>query len=386
MLLNITIDITPGQLTANMVALQGLTLVLFVTAVLVSMAAAIPRKRIRGGTYLVLALVYLIAVAACLEQTYHGLGPLGGALRSAPSWFLSAGVLLLFGNYVLVQAAAFVTLRKEEGPVRRALGWSPAIGLAAAAVAGSSCLGLYAPRPELLMPEPGLYSRAIAGYSVTFTIENRGHRPFWYGGSVEQLPRPVNLVIEKEQAPGNWRPISASHTMRHARWSGFRPPEPGHAVGRHRFVKLRYTLRPGEYRYRLNDPLGRGGDPFERLTLPAGMEMEGSWNAAQENTQDAERAPAPETITVKLRGVTDPKARSPLTYFLVTLPGGEPKEVKLRLGETIAGRWTISEYNTERASVTLSDGASFLLIRTGETLELTLPADTVEDADEDEEE
>lgn len=96
--------------------------------------------------------------------------------------------------------------------------------------------------------------------------------------------------------------------------------------------------------------------------------------------------PPPHTLPVvfSLIGVVHGQGVSPLFRASLLFPDGTDKTLTLRLGQTIVGDWSASEYNAESTKLTITNGKKLLVLNPGENINIDVaPTAEQEPADDD---
>ncbi|MDX9973630.1 MAG: hypothetical protein RBU21_11655 [FCB group bacterium] len=105
--------------------------------------------------------------------------------------------------------------------------------------------------------------------------------------------------------------------------------------------------------------------------------------AAAEPEADIQTTPAPaeppkedllgmNAVDIEWRGKVGAPGRPPLFSIAVHIPGQAPETRMVNIGETVYGKWKLSEYNPALQSVTLSNEREFLVLRSGQPISVAV--------------
>ncbi len=350
----------------------------------VALAAGLPKPHVRGA---VIALLWATATlwgAWTLHQAQFNLDPLAARFRTGPAWALRPGMLLLILGDVAVAAAAMGAVLSDE----RARRWP--LGVLAVATAGvfaifTNGLGLFVPRLTL-DAVAGKYTTLegtgdpVAAQRWTVSAFNEGRRTLQLLGNNSQARAAYTFLLEKKAGANSWLPVE---------WQGVREGNYGQlaAISPGEDASFEVLLPAGEYRV-----LAKSGRGNEEETAFAVVARESEQGAQADGAPPAEVAVAPEPeaeadgapanltqavpndtagYEVELKGVLT-AANGAMTFTLaVRAPDAAEQRTTLTIGEELRQGWTLSQYNPQLRTVTLSGANGRLLtLRRGEPVSL----------------
>lgn len=418
MVLAIFVPMVDPVAGGNAIALRGLILSLVVIAAALALAASIPSRRTRG---LLIGLLWLAASAGFtlyLYGKYHGIERVGEIMRRDPYWVAQPGMLILIGSGILAAFSFFTALLQERG-LRHIPFILLAAGLLIGGAAVSDLAGYLKPQPIIAaidhkLENPDAAARQAA-YRVDVTFANSGRRTYWLNPKGPANPEPVTFRVGRKVAEHDWnyeaQPVRIQKADSDWRELQGMPPEESVRPGDN--VTYQYLLAPGVYRIELN-PAWRREGLYREFTLaaprqpaaenaapplpavaapatpappvPAPEPAPATPPQAEPETETGESPPAPEVPApvstfgpeLELRGVGgDPKSHP---RFVITIhhPDGQTADMRVGLGDPIYKSWAATEYDPERASLTVGlhdeDGKvrDLRILHTGERIALPL--------------
>jgi len=379
----------------------------FVSALVFSLTVLLPGRGSRGTLLTLFWLCACLAAAIYFHEAGQTVGPLGERLRRQDVWLLRPGTVVLILGLVSVGASAWLAL------VRHRTGRALPLVVSLLLVLGLTLVftdlaGLRKARPEVTADS---YLRPGNGpplYESTITIRNAGRRPLVlsrtstapcaFAYTIERKPREG---APKETAQATLIGLTGTHLRPVA---GDLPPTV--SIPRGEAVGLVYLLEPGTYEARLDgrrvalldldEPhRAMSGSNEEGPTAPARvLPVAAALDADAEPADSAESSgtvPSDEAVSdeesqgeapvltaaasqypsVRLAGVIGgAEDREPLFKIEIRQPGGESEKVDRYLGDALNDAWGIQEYDPNRQTVTVSNGAKLIVMRRGEWIEL----------------
>jgi hypothetical protein len=384
---------------------------------------ALPGRAARGiGLALVWSVLTLVS-ALLVHESQYSMNPLAVWFRAGGPWFLRPGmVLLILADLGLLSAACLALAPLPTGRVP--LGVVCATCLAVLLGVSSDFGGMLVPLPEISISEnPRTAADGQMAYDTSVIVHNAGYRTLLLSSvhmdsrsaAGRQEAASVNAyeyLLEREVTPGFWQDTAPTR-LRDVRGV----PRGGNTV-------LRRELPPGNYRVRLI-PSGRGGMYEKSFTLPRGSEMISDLPEAaaakrpeapapevrvgsaapeaaelpvaapqeprpggsemipdlrqtdeprQANPVAAQTAPPPSAAVplaeVELRGIVRGEKHGPRFSVAVYPLNAPARYLDLSIGDAVYDPWKITEFNPERQTVTVSDGAHLLILNRGERIPL----------------
>lgn len=369
----------------NVVALQGLMMGLVGTAVLLSLFAAIPNDRLRGSALGVLWLCAATGLALYLHGKYYSFERAGELMRADGRLWQHSGMIALMLALLLMAAAFCIPLIRD-----RRLRWAPpallGAGVLFAAAIGTNLGGYLNPAPRLAGVTATPVTRdseAPPGhYRARVTLTNDGYRSYSVNPPASaHPPYPADLAVRHagdadgrmviapervQYGGGSWESVLARRTeivapAQEVTWEFVLPPGRYEAALTGSWFSARsepFVLQPLD-----SAPLPRAAAmPAQAGPGEAVEEAEGEVPAGDETGLEPEGEPlallepsTPEApvVLVELRGVGgDPEAG--LSFVLsLTMPGGAPQSMRVKLGERVFREWEALEYDPERGALTI---------------------------------
>jgi hypothetical protein len=398
MVLNILIPLSSAQVGGNMVVARGIVIGFFIGSVVLAMLASIPRREIRGVLMTLFWGFEVIVGTWHLHRAWYSLGPVGGALRMDPRWYLGPGVLLAMFGGLVVGVAAWLSLR----PVRRWRWLPPVVALinvAAILLIMTDGAGIFRARAYLDGPEVLSVVNGSQEYELTVTVGNGGRRTLWLGGQLDRVPSPVTFLLERQIGADSWKDLGAPASIKRSRaqwWAALRPGEnPVTTIEPGDSVTLRYSVSPGTYRIQLNSPgpgheniiktftlepigdaeempppdLDATSDPMINDTFDPGAAA----GSASESEAGGATSSASALIEVQLQGVIHGADRRPSFRVEIRKPDGGSERRNLMVGDTLYEPWKAHEYSPVQKTLTISNGHRLVILEPGQsyTLETT---------------
>ncbi|MBP8128262.1 MAG: hypothetical protein KA184_01685 [Candidatus Hydrogenedentes bacterium] len=406
LVLSIFVPIVDPISGGNAVALRGLLLGLVLAAVLVALAASIPRRRVRGTGIGLVWLVGVVAFALYIYQKYHGLERVGAIMRRDPYWLVEPGMLLIFGGALLIAVSFCIALFQEK----RMWHIPIMIGFAAVLIVGvaaTDLAGYLKPLPVVMditqmLQEPGAPG-APAQYRVHVGIANKGQRTCWLNPSDTGRPDPVAFRVARHVSGRDWdydlRPVRLKTGG--ADWRDLRGVSGETALHPGDEATFEFLLIPGDYRVELladwrSDGISRvftlapPPEPAEPAHETPSPEREPSVPeetapepAAPPPVAEEEPAPAAHIAAsgpeLELRGVGGDPAGGPRFVLMLHHVDGPSHDLRIALGQPIYRGWTALEYDPERQTLTVGlqdEGghtSEIKILHTGERVLLPTP-------------
>ncbi|MFO7776245.1 MAG: hypothetical protein R6W89_10640, partial [Candidatus Hydrogenedentota bacterium] len=364
----------------------------------VAVLAFIPMQALRSGLLLAAGVLGALAAAIYLYTVLlYDPGPLGELFADAGVF--SPGLVLYISGMILLGLGGSIGL------------WDftrlrPAIPLAILAVVAG--LGLILTDfAGMLRPEPAISYQAEfetrAGrfnYSTVITLENTGYRTLLLAPGSRQ-PNAYSFLLEEQVEGGMWRDLDEPRAVEAAL------QQPGGAGGGIPRVVLppgeeavlTYRLEPGAYRVlassnrrpmdaavesftleppdpalvaRLEEEAQPAGEPDEPAEPEPADEPEED-EEDEETDEPVEEAPRREYVLAELRGMVGVEGRGRWFSMRLLHPDGTEEENRLTLGDMLYDDWRLQEFNPERQTLAVSDGAHILILRRGVPVPLVPP-------------
>jgi len=384
---------------------------------------ALPGRAARGIGLALVWFVLTLVSALLVHESQYSMNPLAVWFRDGGPWFLRPGmVLLILADLGLLSAACLALAPLPTGRVP--LGVVCATCLAVLLGVSSDFGGMLVPLPEISISEnPGTAADGQMAYDTSVIVHNAGYRTLLLSSIHMDSRNAYEYLLEREVTPGTRldRPVARPRFWQDTAPSRLRDvrgvPRGGNAV-------FRRELPPGNYRVRLI-PSGRGGMYEKSFTLPRGSEMisdlpdaaaakrpeapapevrvgsaapeaaappvaapqeprsTGSEmisdlrqtdEARQANPATAQTVPAPSAAVplaeIELRGIVRGEKHGPRFSVAVYPLNAPARYLDRAIGDVVYDPWKITEFNPERQTVTVSDGAHLLILNRGERIPL----------------
>ncbi|MFP4173725.1 MAG: hypothetical protein ACLFV4_12515 [Candidatus Hydrogenedentota bacterium] len=362
----------------------------------VAVLAFIPMQALRSGLLLAAGVLGSLAAAIYLYAVLlHDPGPLGELFADAGVF--SPGLVLYISGMILLGLGGSIGLW-EFTRLR------PAIPLAILAVVAG--LGLILTDfAGMLRPEPGVSYQAEFetrggrfNYSTVITLENTGYRTLLLAPGSRQ-PNAFSFLLEEQVEGGMWRDLSEPRAVEAARQqaSAAGGGIPRVALPPGEKAALTYRLEPGAYRVVASSnrrPMDAAVESFtleppdpalvarleEEEAQPAGEPDEPAEPEPADEPEDdeetdepVEEAPRREHVLAELRGMVGVEGRGRWFSMRLLHPDGTEEENRLTLGDNLYDEWRLQEFNPERQTLAISDGAHILILRRGVSVPLAPP-------------
>jgi hypothetical protein len=373
---------------------------------------ALPGRAARGIGLALVWFVLTLVSALLVHESQYSMNPLAVWFRDGGPWFLRPGmVLLILADLGLLSAACLALAPLPPGRVP--LGVVCATCLAVLLGVSSDLGGMLVPLPEISISEnPRTAADGQMAHDTSVIVHNAGYRTLLLSSVHMDSRNAYEYLLEREVTPGFWQDTAPS-PLRDVRGV----PRGGNAV-------FRRELPPGNYRVRLI-PSGRGGMYEKFFTLPRGPEMTSDHAGGVAAARDARpEAPAPEVrvgsaapeaaapqepraarggsemisdprqtdeprqanpataqtapppsaavplAEIELRGIVRAEKHGPRFSVAVYPLNAPARYLDRAIGDVVYDPWKITEFNPERQTVTVSDGAHLLILNRGERIPL----------------
>jgi hypothetical protein len=414
-LLPLMSDMSPVQIlrseTYTGSAVHWFLLLPILAGVCATIMGAFPHKQTRGLGVLAVWLAFTCVCGFLIHESEFGVSPIALRFRHGALWFTRSGAaLMVLSDFGLLCAACIALLPTRFG--RWALCVAVGLCVTVLAIEISDFAGLRVPWPSVDVKletdagntasneneNAGGWGAARPMREASITINNMGHRALILGMTSSDARNSFTYFLERKNADGMWR--EAANT----------PSRETRSINPGENIQIREQLPPGEYRARIQ-PNFFGHNCEIEFTLPgqeqakapntaiepnpepqarpaagstATMDAEATQEAQRdevESSQDAQvenqaeepssQSPAPKTPTaeVELRGVVQGKHAPRFSVALYPI-NGAPMYLDLSIGDKLYDPWKIIEFNPQRQSVTVSDGAQIMVLTRGERVPL----------------
>jgi len=350
---------------------------------------SLPERMSRGLGLSLVWLALTLSGALLVHEAQFGIRPLAVWFRAGGPWFARSGILLLFLADLGILAAACLAL----APLRT--------GRVALCIVGGTCLtfllvvstnfaGIFVPLPEIgvswnaIENGPARADGHVA-YDTSVTVHNAGLRALLLSPVPMDPRNSYQYLLESKTTQGSWQDAAESRAkdIREV-------PRGGNTV-------FRRELTPGNYRVRLISNAGgrvleksfmlpepppeieptaaTAASEIPQPAVPAGQPPSAAAESEEAKPTSAATAPRRTAVTgpvpdVELRGIVRSEKYGPRFSVAVYPPNAPERDLDLKIGDTVYEPWKITEFNTERQAVTLSDGGHLLILNRGERIPL----------------
>lgn len=384
LLINIFAPVTAGQAGSNMALLPGMVTGLFVSAILLVLAGAVPFRTTRGVLLNLLWVGTTLAMAYTANEARFLLDPVGVAIRSDPRWFMAPGILMMVLGALVMGLAASLSLM--NAPRWRSLPTVCAILVVAGMVVFLSNFGgAMVAKPILDEPVSKPSPDAPARYASVIGLRNDGWRSMWLGEVDPKVPTPVMFALERRIGANSWKELLAPNEIVQEghTWHPMRDNMlPMVEVAPGEVVRLHYVLDPGTYRVSVRATGGVRLSPVSHEMTLAPLVSEEAEEEPPAPTAVFESSPAAGTDAVvedvapvssraiELRGILNSAQRTPRFVLMVTTEDGRQRKQYVDLGAEIVGGWRAEEFNPGTQSLTVAKEGEILVLNSGEILPL----------------
>jgi hypothetical protein len=357
-------------------AIQWVLLVPVVAGALAAIIGAMPWRAPRGMALSALWLVLTLLCVVFIHETQYGQSPILARFRHGGPWLFRPGILLLVLADLGILAAAGIALV----PLREArLALAGVIGAALLLMVGivSDFGGYFVPRPQVspTWTERGDPNRLL--YDTAIKVRNRGGRALLFGTAPVDARNAFRFALERQTAPGQWQD------------AGILDKREMRSIPAHAEAVLQHEIPPGDYRVRLTSSKGTDAAsasfslpeaipvPAELTEMPAPTPApkpvkEEPPPATTAAAEKAKPAPVPTVmgVDVELRGLVNAEKRGPRFAIAVYLSNGTTRNLDLTIGDLLYDPWTVTEFNPDRLTVTISNGQQILILNRGQRVSL----------------
>jgi hypothetical protein len=346
------------------------------TALLLSVAACIPRTGIRGVLFSVICVVGAVAgVQYFHEAAGYDLGPLGERLRSGTPWFMRTGPVMQAMAMMGIALAAAWALAKKPG-FRSVLIVAAVVAVAGMAAAATDLAGIRTARPEI---DAATLPAAGSGdlKRVEVTVSNRGTRPLLLT-STTGVRNAYTYIFERRTGTKSWTDITETGRIAINGDRGL-PPGAGFQnmeVAPGDEARFTYDLVPGIYqallRRQADDKKIRREITIQNDSIPQEPSGEAVEPPPTRNDPETPQTVMPR-MEVELGGIIAGKGQEPRFMIFLHMPGGDTRTRKLGIGGEVFDGWAAAEYNPDEKTVTLRKEDAILILRTGGRVPLEQP-------------
>jgi hypothetical protein len=344
-------------------AFQGTSMLVLIFAALLGLSATVMLRPFRGTLLNGLWLIFTVAGAFYVRETY-GSDAGSSALGSTGVWWASPSGVMGLVAWALLGLGALLSLW-PLGLARWFASANLVLGIALAIVIISNFFGIFQPRPELGEPVATL-DTATGTYSVRIAVDNVGGAPFHVGSAEGAFA----YVLESKIGSNSWTDAGSPLGLEIAGAATEFDTSADLVVPGGQQVKFIHELGPGIYRVQLIP--GTPGEMDLRRTFElAPLDPNAIRPGGDGNMSEPAPVPKPQGIEVELRGALDGPDSTPIFSMILRKPDGSESKAQFRLGDTVYGEWTISEFSPAHNTVTVVNGDRLIVIERGtaETLD-----------------
>ena len=366
-----------------------------IAAAFVCLIALLPRRPSRGLAYCALWLLLTMLGAILIRETQYGLSPVAVRFRQGAPWLLRPGVILLLLAHLGLLGAASVALFPAKR-LRFAPAVTAALGLSVALIVFTDLGGFLLPKPTVSV----VWNRQLDAdevlYDTPITIANAGGRSLLLTAPQSTTRNAFTFTLERQTGRDAWTALGLPLSVERGQRTLPRTHALNLRIGRAQGVILRYLLRPGQHRVRLQHAVGTLEPVIASFLLeeptPVGLDLSAPnvlrgrpWVSDATNPRDApspappepEPKREPETPTAltgvgaQLRGIITADNRDPRFLIVLHMPDGTLENRDLRIGDALYDPWVVSEFDPARQSVTIArDDHAIRILNRGQRMSL----------------
>jgi hypothetical protein len=331
-------------------------------------------RSLRGFLLLGLWVVLIVGGAILAHEAQYGFNAVANRFRQGQPWMLRIGTFAL----ILASIGLFLSAAIALFPARRLRNVLPVTVILASTVVVAFLTnfgGYREARPSVAVKSIQRFVGNELMYDTSVVVKNAGGRELYLNAPGDSSRNLFAFAVERQDSR-DWIPTGDPYNVMVNGGGSQGYSGGGIRVKAKSSTLLQYRLPPGDYRVRLasgtdEDALITNNFSLEAPAPPPMKEYEPlpppepAQEAAQQDGAPKEvtpAAPAARVNDIELKGIIVGSDKEPRFSMVMHFPDHTTRTLDLRVGDMIQEPWRVTEYNSLRQTITLSDGEERILI------------------------